>query len=132
MGVQAEVTCLGKPITARAERMGPDLNVMVTGGDEPHFGSVSLGIARQSLTGSGEISATVSTMNMTGHKDDAVGDRFAERLASAFNCRAIVACGIHYEGAGPGELTQIQNAADELLEKLVALLDVGELENEQW
>lgn len=132
MSIKAEVICLGKPMIAKAERMGSDLNVMVMGGDEPHFGSVSLGIARKSLTGSGEVSATVSTMNMTGHKDDIVGNRFAERLASTFNCRAIVACGIHYDCAGPGELAEIQKAAEELLEKLVDLLDVKELEDEQW
>lgn len=119
MTYSAEVTCLGKAIVAQAERMGNDLCVMVTGGEEPHFGSVSLGISRKSLTGSGETSATVSTMNMTGHKDDAVGNRFAERLAVAFECRAIVSCGIHYEGAEAKDLSVIRDSTEDLLNKLI-------------
>ncbi len=122
MGIQAEKSCLGGSITAKAERMGEDLCVIVTGGDGPHFGAVSLGIARKSLTGSGEVSATVSTMNMTGHKDDEVGNAFAKRLAATFNCRVVVACGIHFDGAGEAELAAVRHAADELLADLVAKL----------
>lgn len=132
MTIETQVICLDKPITAKVERMGGDLCVVVTGGDEPHFGSVSLGISRKSLTGSGETSATVSTMNMTGHKDDAVGNAFAKALAVAFECRAIVACGIHYDEATDTELPVIEAAAEELLARLIDLLQVDALAEEKW
>ncbi|MGL4668555.1 MAG: hypothetical protein ACRCWR_11590 [Saezia sp.] len=118
MNMEVTTLCLGEPITAKAEWMGKDLCVMVTGGEEPHFGSVSLGISRKSLTGSGETSATVSTMNMTGHKDDVVGNHFAKEIATEFECRVVVACGIHFDGAGPIEIQAIEKAANELLESL--------------
>ena len=116
----------GHVLSARAHFAGEDLCVLVTGGSKPHVGSVSLGIARKSLKNDGSNSATVSTLNVTGHKDDVLGNMFAERLAAILNKTVCVVCGVHFANATPEELEQILHDARVLLEKLEAeIVDRG-------
>lgn len=116
--IRVATPCLGASLEAGACFVGPDLWVFVAGGDAPHIGSVSVGIPRESLTGDGSPGATVSTFNVTGHKDDIVGNLFAQRLTTAFSCKTSITCGIHFDNAASSDLTLILAAADELLEKL--------------
>lgn len=120
--IQVDVPCLGHSLEAVARFAGDDLWVLVTGGDSPHVGSVSVAVPRPSLSGDGTISATVSTYNVTGHKDGHVGELFARRLASEFNCIISATCGIHFEHAAPSDLQQILLDAEALLDILVAAL----------
>ena len=120
--ITCERECLGSKLTAKAAFAGNDLWVLVSGGETPHIGSVSIGIPRQSLTGDNGNSATVSTFNVTGHKDDAVGNLFAARLASEFCCAASVSCGIHYHALSGDALRQVMDEAELLLAELVASL----------
>lgn len=120
--IRVRVPCLGHSLEAKARFIGPDLWVAVTGGDSPHLGSVSVGIPRPSLTGDGSPSATVSTFNATGHKDDVVGNLFAQSLTSEFSCKTSVTCGIHFEHAASSDLARILEDADALLTMLIAAL----------
>ena len=115
-----EQHCCGHILSARAYFAGEDLCVLLTGGDSPHVGSASLGIARKSLKNDGSDSATVSTLNVTGHKDDVLGDMFAGRLAAILGKTVCVVCGVHFDNATPEELEQILRDARVLLEKLEA------------
>lgn len=117
------VPCLGYELRARAHFAGPDLWVLVTGGSDPHIGSVSVAVPRPSLQEGGLPSATVSTINITAHKDDAVGNCFAATLSSRFSCLVTVGCGIHFHKPKPEDLNRILVDAGELLDKLVAVLD---------
>lgn len=116
--IYLEKNCLGKKLAAWAKFSGEDLWVLVNGGDLDHIGSLSLGLPRPSLTGDASPRATVSTFNVTGHKDDAVGNMFADRLASAFGCRVSVSCGIHFNGLDPENLPEVISAAEALLTAL--------------
>lgn len=115
-----EEPCLGRTLAVLADWAGNDLWVLVVGGDCPHIGSVSVAIPRESLSGDGAASATVSTFNVTGHLDDCVGDVFAKRLASRFRCRVSVTCGIHFDGATPEGIGEITACAERLLLRLEA------------
>ncbi|MDR1659680.1 MAG: hypothetical protein LBR94_04980 [Desulfovibrio sp.] len=117
-----ERECLGSKLSARAAFVGGDLWVLVSGGENPHIGSVSVGIPRKSLTGDGGDSATVSTFNVTGHKDDVVGNLFAARLASEFRCTVSVSCGIHYHALSRDALCHIMDEVEFLLADLVVSL----------
>ena len=103
-------------------KMGDDYTLCVYGGERPHAGSVTMAIARPSLTGEG-ISVTSSVLNAVGHKDEAVGRLFAEALAREKNCTAVCSCGIHIDDASPGQLDEIQKAAARLLERVLESLD---------
>jgi len=114
-----ERSCLGSKLTAKAAFAGNDLWVLVAGGEKPHIGSVSVGAPRKSLMGDNGNSATVSTFNVTGHKDDVVGNLFAERLASEFCCTVSVSCGIHYHALSRDALRHIMDEVEFLLAELV-------------
>lgn len=101
---------------------GDDLAIAVTGGERPHIGSVSVAVPRPSLTGSGEISATVSTFNVTGHLDNAIGDKFAKTLAARFNCVCAVSCGVHIDGLDQDGIQSVLDLSNELLDKIVQAL----------
>lgn len=116
--IAMEEVCLGGAIVAEARWVGKDLWVLVAGGDLPHVGSVSVGVPRDSLTGDGTRSATVSTFNVTGHMDDGVGDRFAKRLAAVFGCQTSVTCGIHFDAAKPDDIKTILACAERLLARV--------------
>ena len=119
--------CCRASLSAEAGFAGSDLWVVVVGGDMPHIGSISVGIPRSSLADDGTASATVSTFNITGHKDDAVGNMFAARLAARFSCVASVSCGIHFDRATAEDLAEILDKSHVLLEKLEA-----ELQARSW
>ena len=104
-------------LTARLVMAGGDISLTVTGGDA-HIGSVSVGIPRPSLTGSG-MSATVSTFNLTGHMDDLVGDMLAKQIASFTGKTCVVCCGIHVDNADRDTINGITELASNLLETLL-------------
>ena len=93
---------------------GRDLNVTVTGGSSPHIGSVSLAVPRPSLRGDGSTSATVSTLNLTGHKDGELGDEFARALSSVLNCVTVVTCGVHTDGLDAAGIETYRSLAESL------------------
>lgn len=129
--------------------MGPDVQVVVAGGQEcveegadgarednallggnaggllsgalacgslpgSHVGSVALAQPRASLTGVGK-SATVSTLNLCGHKDDAVANSVANRVSAQTGAVVCCTCGIHVDGASPQEIQAIVAAVDRMV-----------------
>lgn len=106
-------------LTAVVTACGDDLAIVVTGGERPHIGSVSVAVPRLSLTGSGEISATVSTFNVTGHLDNAIGDKFAKALAARFNCVCSVSCGVHIDGLDQAGIQSVLDLSNELLDRVI-------------
>lgn len=94
-------------ITIKTVEMGNDLCVVISGGDVPHLGSVSLSVARPSLADNKFLSSTTSMINITGHKDDEVAKPVSEILASALNKNVAVACGIHIGNITLKEIKEI-------------------------
>ncbi len=108
-------------VAVSIEHLGACMVVCVSGGDEPHIGSVVLAEARASLTGEGT-SATSSVLNRLGHKDEFVARTVAETLATALNTTVCCICGIHKDNATPEDIqasaTLGQEVASILLERL--------------
>jgi len=102
-------------LTAAVISAGDDLCVLVTGGDSPHIGSVSISQPRPSLGHPWRSSATTSTFNFPGHMDDAVGNRFAAELATRLKKKVVVLCGIHIDHITQDEISLIKEMAEELL-----------------
>lgn len=103
-------------VKLHVEKMGEDLCVTICGGDRPHIGSIAIADPRESLSGDGSISATVSTFNFTGHKDDVVANRIAFALSAKQNCRVVVLCGLHYNSISPGVIREIMALAESITE----------------
>ena len=109
-------------LRCEAMRMGNDCLIALSGGDAPHIGCAVMAIPRPSLTGQGR-SATTSTLNRLGHKDDVVATRIAEQVAARLDCVVVCACGIHIDGADTDAIAAVTQAVDEIADKVCAGLD---------
>ena len=84
-------------INTKAFLVGDDLCVIISGGDIPHIGCVTLSVPRPSLSNKNEISATTSILNLIGHKDDEAAKYVSQTLSSRLNKHVVVTCGIHVD-----------------------------------
>lgn len=84
-------------INMKSFDIGEDLCVIISGGDKPHIGCVTLSVPRPSLSTSGVTSATTSVLNLMGHKDDEAAKYVSHLLSSKLNKNVVVTCGIHVD-----------------------------------
>jgi hypothetical protein len=112
MEVAAEV--LGHRIVARAEWLGPDLLVSVTGGCAPHIGASAIAWP----AGPAGNAIAVQVNQRPHHREGVVAQRFARELSEHFKCCVNVASGIHYERPTPTDIDTILNTCWELLERI--------------
>lgn len=103
-----EQTVLNWPITVDITRVGEDWLVKIWGGCRPHIGSVC---AARFESGNVHLQKIL----FPTHRDDVVGDRFAEALARQLKATVVVTCGIHYDNPGREGLQQIVNCTEQLL-----------------
>lgn len=94
--------------------VGDDLSVIVSGGSRPHIGCTVLAVPRPSLTGSGKLSCTSSVINVTGHKDEILCRRIAEKIACKYNCITVCSGGFHQDHLTSEEITELLTALETL------------------
>ncbi len=119
-GRMMEKTYEALRIRLSAQAMGADLCVTVCGGDKAHIGSVAIAEPRPSMEWDGEYSATVSTYNFAGHKDDAVAGKMAHLIAAALRKRVVVLCGIHYDAPAPALLRETEAFSEKMANDVIA------------
>ncbi|MCD8141718.1 MAG: hypothetical protein LUD83_00330 [Clostridiales bacterium] len=111
-----ETVVLSKTITVELLPAGQDWNVLISGGDAPHVGSVS--VARPDSGGG----VCLEKLVLPTHKDDYVGDRYATALAALTGRTVAVSCGIHYDGLSKSGIAQVMEAMEGLLARVCAAL----------
>lgn len=87
--------------------IGDDKLVTVHGGEMPHIGCAVMSIPRPSLTGDGSISATSSVLNVTGHKDEEICRRIAEKIAASENCTVVCTGGFHVDNITEEQIKEL-------------------------
>jgi hypothetical protein len=102
-------------------RVGDDLCLIISGGDRPHIGAVTLSVPRPSLANDGVNSASTSVLTLTGHKDDDLARLISTMLASKLNKHVVVICGIHLDEITPEEIDMVENMVMETIEEIVKL-----------
>lgn len=107
---------LGRTIEAWLTWRGKDLLVTVTGGDAAHVGSVS--VCRMC---GGE--PRLEKILLPAHRDDVVGDKFAQALAQRLNTTVCVVSGIHFDGVSKQDIAEIVRASDEMLVRILEHFD---------
>lgn len=107
------------PIHVNAVWMGCDLSLSIYGGDAPHIGCTVLAVPRPSLTGQGN-SATVSTLNCVGHKDDFVATAVAKELAATLQVTVACSCGIHVDNASPQTIKDITDCIPQIIQTVLS------------
>lgn len=106
-------------INTRAFLVGNDLCVIISGGDSPHIGCVTLSIPRPSLSDENKISSTTSILNLIGHKDDKAAKYVSETLSSKLNKNVVVTCGIHVGNITTEEINLTICALKEITDSLI-------------
>ena len=67
--------------------VGDDLCAVVTGGDKPHVGAISVYSKEEGI----------KTISLKNHKDYIIGEIFINSIKDSFNGNISVSCGIHIE-----------------------------------
>ena len=84
-------------IEIKEEMIGEDIVLMLSGGEQPHIGCVIQAVPRPSLTGDGTISVTSSVLNLTGHKDEFLCRKLAEKRCRETGKVVVCTGGIHID-----------------------------------
>ena len=94
--------------------IGNDLCVIISGGDTPHIGCVTLSVPSPSLSDTNYTSATTSVLNLLGHKDDEAARYVSHTLSSKLNKNVVVTCGIHVDNITVEEIKLVINLLKQL------------------
>jgi hypothetical protein len=105
-------------INVKSIEIGDDLCVVISGGDSPHIGCVTLSTPRPSLANMNIISSTTSVLNRISHKDDEVAKYVSEKLSSKLNKHVAVICGIHVENITEDEIKDIIGHLNEIVSSI--------------
>ena len=108
----------GTILMASAAYVGEDILICVQGGERPHLGCVVQAVPRLSLKGDGKAGATSSVLNLTGHKDEFLCRRIAERVCRDTGKVVVCTGGFHLDGISEEAIREVLDAADRLLKKL--------------
>lgn len=102
----------GCPLVAELLWAGDDLQVCIRGGERPHIGSVT--VAVQDETG-----VTLKTWRGVHHRDDVIGEIFAQALAERTGATVCVSCGVHYDVLPKAEIAAVVEEARFLLNEIL-------------
>lgn len=94
-------------------RLGEDIVLCVGGGDRPHVGCTVQAVPRASLTGDGGVSVTSSVLSLTGHKDEEICRRLAEKCAKKYNAVTVCTGGFHVDGITGVQIGEVLRAVEE-------------------
>ena len=106
-------------INIKSIMVGQDLCVIISGGDRPHIGCVTLSVPRPSLADISAISATTSVLNLVGHKDDEAARYASHTISSRLNKNVVVTCGIHVDDITSEEIEVTIELLKELTDRLI-------------
>lgn len=105
--------------------VGNDVVAVISGGDRPHVGAISVAIPRPSLKDASKLSATSSVFTLTGHKDDEVTRPASEALAKELNGVAVVSAGVHIDGASREDIRKLVENTKKALKDAIRMLKKG-------
>ena len=99
------------------KKIGDDILITVSGGEKPHIGCCVLAVPRPSLTGDGTVSATSSILNVTGHKDEFICRKLAEKAAAEYGCTVVCTGGFHMDHITPEQIKEVLEALENSKER---------------
>jgi hypothetical protein len=105
-------------IKAEAYRMGKDLCVIITGGDIPHLGAVTIGSRCEGF----------KTFLFEHHKENILTEMLADILKNGYSGNFAVCCGIHLDNITRDEIKDSIDLSKDIAEELCALLQKNTLD----
>lgn len=100
------------PLRCTLTRLDSGVHVLLTGGSRTHIGAVS----------TAEPEGEVETKTFPGHKDQLISEPWAKALARKTGARALVVCGIHYDGISRAQIETIVETTNAMLREALAEL----------
>jgi len=101
--------------------IGNDIIFIVSGGDQPHIGAISVGIPRPSLKNPDHLSSTVSTYVFIGHKDDIIANKIAHDISKRMNKKVVVIAGIHFHHLSERDIKLVVKKSEVICQELIEL-----------
>ena len=113
-------TVAGHPLRLRYVRMGEDICLTLSGGEQEHIGAVAVAQPRPSLADPARTSATASVIALPGHQEDMLARELALKAAASLKVAVCVACGIHLRDPSPAMLEEAVAASRGLMDAFLA------------
>ena len=110
----------GFPLRLRCLRMGDDICLTLSGGEQEHIGAAAVAQPRPSLADPARTSATASVITLLGHKEDILVRELSLKVARTLNVTACVVCGIRIQNPTPGMLEEMVAASHGLVNDFLA------------
>lgn len=104
-----------------ARALGHDLVVIITGGEE-HLGAVAVGYCY----GGQSKKSNASLLSLPGHKEDVLIFPIARRLSKTLATNVAVIAGIHFEKLSAGQIMDIVQTAESLVDELISAIQKTE------
>jgi hypothetical protein len=101
-------------IKLNAIEMGEDLCVIVTGGDKPHLGAVTVG----------SNNSESNTFCFPHHKEDSVTRLLYSVITETFNKNVVVCCGIHIDNIAKEEISSVISLCSEMIMELKTIMNI--------
>ncbi|TCL56257.1 polyprenyl P-hydroxybenzoate/phenylacrylic acid decarboxylase-like protein [Kineothrix alysoides] len=103
---------MGRDISAKVTVLAHGMSVLLTGGEVPHVGAVSLA----------DEAGQIRTIGLDGHKEQVVGERWAGELYRIKKEPVSVTAGIHYDKLTKEQIEYVVNEMNEMLEEVKSIL----------
>ena len=113
-------TAAGFPLRLRCTRMGEDLCLTLSGGEQEHIGAAAVAQPRPSLADQARTSATASVITLLGHKEDILARELSLKAARSLNVTVCVVCGIRIQNPTPAMLEEMVAASHGLVNAFLA------------
>ena len=97
-------------VTLKSHKIGKDMLVIITGGEEEHIGSATLI----------EEKGHLQTMIKKGHTDHIVSERMANIIYDKIGKDLLVVCGIHINDASKEEIDILVDNARECVDRFIS------------
>ena len=114
-GVITRKQIAGITIEIQETRIGDDIVLILAGGDKPHIGCVVQAVPRPSLTNDGSISVTSSVLNLTGHKDEFLCRKLAEKRCRETGRIVVCTGGVHIENITKEQIHKLLEEIEHIL-----------------
>ena len=70
-----------------------------------------------------DVQRRIEKILLPAHRDDVIGDKFAQALAQRLNTTVCVVSGIHFDGVSKQDIAEIVQASDEMLVRILESFD---------
>ena len=110
-------------IRISAGTIGNDILICLEGGTKPHIGCVVQAVPRPSLTGDGSGSATASVLNLTGHKDEYLCRKLAEKICGSLGRVTVCTGGFHLDGIIKEQIKEVMEVVEQMSEEILQELE---------